>query len=129
MPTISWKAEKDFVESKKYLRKLHTKKFQNLILKYADLGLTALKDATPKDSGFTAQSWYTNVVIGETYSRIYWHNSHLESSKKGTYNIAIILDTGHGTGTGGYVQPLNYIDPALQPILEQLSDAIRKEVL
>lgn len=130
MAKISWKAENDFSESKKYLRKLHTKKFQNLLFKYADLGLTALKEATPKDSGFTAESWYSNVLIGETYAKVYWHNEHIERSRKGgQYNIAIILDSGHGTGTGGYVKPLNYIDPALQPVLEQLSEAIRKEVL
>lgn len=131
MPKISWRAENDFAQSKKYLRKLKTKKFQNTLMKYAEIGLQALKDATPKDSGFTAESWYVNVVIGESYSKIYWHNSHFEKSNKtgGLYPIAILIDVGHGTGTGGYVGPANYIEPALQPVIEEISESIRKEVL
>lgn len=129
MARISWKAENDFSKSTKYIQKLRTKKYSNLLMKYADKGVEALKSATPKDSGFTAQSWYAVVVIGQTYSRIYWHNSHIEQGKKGSYPIAILIDTGHGTGTGGYVKPDPYIDDALKPIMEELSDAIRKEVL
>lgn len=130
MAKLSWKADGDFSKSKKYLQKLRTKKFQNLLMKYADKGVEALKEATPKNSGFTAQSWYAVVVIGQTYSKIYWHNSHFETSSKSgqTYPIAILIDVGHGTGTGGYVKPDPYIEPALMPIMEELSEAIRKEV-
>lgn len=124
MPTLKWSAKSDFSKSKKYLRKLHTKKFQNLLMKYADLGVQALKEATPKDSGFTAESWYADVEIAETYGLIYWKNSHYNQG----YPIAILIDIGHGTGTGGYVKPHPYIDKSLRPVMKDLNTAIRKEV-
>ena len=121
-PTLRWYAKGDFAKSKKYLRKLHTKKFQNVLIKYASYGLDALKAATPKETGYTAESWYADVEIGETTGVIYWKNSYYNKG----YPIAIIVDIGHGTRNGGYVKPRNYIEPALKPVLKELNEAVKR---
>ena len=130
MAKLRWYSSGDFSKSKKWLRKLHSKKFQNYLMNCAEKGIQALSEATPKASGYTAESWYADVEIDATTARIYWKNSHYEISAKDKkpYPIAILIDIGHGTGTGGYVKPTPYIDAALEPIMLELSEQIRKEV-
>ena len=92
--------------------------------KYGRMGVEALKAATPKDTGETANAWgYTIEREGDDVS-IVWTNSHIN---KGV-NIAIILQYGHGTGTGGYVQGIDYINPAMRPVFENIVDQALKEV-
>jgi hypothetical protein len=89
------------------------------------MGVEALKTATPVDSGATAMSWsYEIEQNGSTYS-ITFHNSNVGN---GWFNVALMLDVGHGTGTGGWVEGLNYIDPAIQPIFEQMAHDLWLEV-
>lgn len=92
--------------------------------KYGKIGVDALARATPKRSGKTAQSWQYEVEISDGTASITWTNTNIN---KGV-NIAVILDVGHGTGTGGYVRGLNYIDPAIQPIFEHIAEAAWREV-
>lgn len=92
--------------------------------KYGRMGVEALKAATPKDTGETANAWgYTIEREGDDVS-IVWTNSHIN---KGV-NIAVILQYGHGTGTGGYVQGIDYINPAMRPVFENIVDQALKEV-
>lgn len=91
---------------------------------HAQLGVEALASATPKDSSETANSWSFEIVrTGRDYE-IHWINTNVNN---GT-NIAIILQTGHGTGTGGYVQGRDYIRPAIQPVFDEIADNVWKEV-
>lgn len=93
--------------------------------KYGQKGVDALAAATPKRTGKTAASWsYDKVIEGGTIKLIFT-NSNIN---KGV-NIAIILQTGHGTGTGGYVQGRDYINPALQDIFDGLADDAWAEVV
>lgn len=93
--------------------------------KYGQKGVDALAAATPKRTGKTAASWsYDKVIEGDTIKLIFT-NSNIN---KGV-NIAIILQTGHGTGTGGYVQGRDYINPALQDIFDGLADDAWAEVV
>ena len=87
-------------------------------------GVAALAAATPKESGLTANSWTAEVTIGANGFMIEWQNTHVVSGVP----IAIILQYGHGTGTGGYVQGRDYINPAIQPIFDKIADEIWKEV-
>ena len=87
---------------------------------YGQLGVEALSNATPIGSGETAQSWFYRIVQRKGYFSIRWYNGHIVDGVP----IAVILQYGHGTGTGGYVQGRNYIMPAIQPIF----DVIEKEV-
>ncbi len=87
-------------------------------------GVAALSSATPVDSGETAGSWYYTISkTGQGY-KITWRNSHIEKGQL----IAILLQYGHGTGTGGYVQGRDYINPAIRPVFDAMALAIGKEI-
>lgn len=88
------------------------------------MGRNALSNATPHESGATAQAWTYTIESGAGYHSIRWHNSH---SNEGV-NIAVILQYGHGTGTGGYVQGRDYINPAMRPIFDQIANEVWREV-
>ena len=87
--------------------------------KYGMMGVAVLSSATPVDTGLTAGSWYYEIVRkGKTYS-IVWRNSHTVGG--GNLPIAILLHYGHGTRNGGYVQGRDFINPAVQPIFDQIA--------
>jgi len=92
--------------------------------KYGKLGVTALASATPKASGETANSWSYRVTKTKRYARIEWYNTNTVNG----VNIAIILQYGHGTGTGGWVQGRDYINPALRPIFDKIASEVWKKV-
>lgn len=101
---------------------------RSLILKYLDKcgreGVEALSSATPIDTGLTASSWgYEIHVDRDTYS-IVWTNSNIVDGVP----IAIILQYGHATGTGGYVQGRDYINPAIKPIFDRIANDVWKEI-
>lgn len=87
-------------------------------------GVHALASATPVESGETANSWYYEVECSKTSSTITFLNSHVNKGVP----IAIILQYGHGTGTGGWVQGRDYINPAIQPIFDRIADEAWREV-
>ena len=108
-------AERFFDNSKDLSRRLRT-----AFERYGAKGVEALRSATPKDSGVTASSWsYTIEDWG-----IGFNNSNIQKG----YPIAILLQYGHGTRNGGYVQGIDYINPALQPIFEQIAEECGKEL-
>ena len=78
-------------------------------------GVAALSAATPKESGETAIAWFYEIIQTKDTWSIVWGNNHVEGDRQ----IAVLLQYGHGTGTGGYVAPRDYINPALQPIFDQ----------
>lgn len=92
--------------------------------KYGKLGVEALSAATPVDSGLTASSWSYEIQNDGKSASISFNNSNVNRG----INIAIILQTGHGTGTGGWVQGRDYINPAIQPIFDQLAEEAWREV-
>lgn len=93
--------------------------------KYGEMGVQALVEATPKRTGETANSWYYEILETPTGVSIVWNNSHVE---KGYANIALLLQYGHGTRNGGYVQGIDYINPALAPIFEKIAKSAWEEV-
>lgn len=91
----------------------------------AQKGVDALRSATPMQSGLTAESWDYEIVQRARGSWfIYWTNSHIQDGVP----IAIILQYGHGTGTGGYVQGQDYINPAIRGIMDEIADTAWKAV-
>lgn len=92
--------------------------------KYAQQGVDALSAATPVDSGITSSSWSYDITYNGDSAQITWKNSNINNGVP----IAIILQYGHGTGTGGYVQGRDYINPAMSNIYKSLSDELRREV-
>jgi hypothetical protein len=122
MITITQKGSFDHTE--KYLSKLSKLQLDAVLNKYGSLGVNALSNATPTDSGLTAASWFYTTESRTGYYSIRWSNSHIENG----IPIAIILQYGHGTGTGGYVQGRDYIMPAIRSIFDQMADEAWKEV-
>lgn len=114
----------DFKRTEKFLETMRKQQIFDALETYARQGVNALASATPVDSGLTAASWGYVVDDSQGQYSITWTNSH---ENKGV-NIAIILQYGHGTGTGGYVQGLDYINPAIMPVFERISKQVWKEV-
>jgi hypothetical protein len=92
---------------------------------YARRGVEALSGATPRKTGQTAGAWNYEIQKSGGNVTIFWTNNHLD--EEGT-PIAIMLQYGHGTGTGGYVQGRDYINPAIRPIFDEIANAVWKEV-
>jgi hypothetical protein len=105
-----------FRHTETWLRKMKEKDRLAILNRYGSLGVNALSNATPTETGLTAESWSFTVVQRPGYYSIRWHNSHIEDG----IPIAIILQYGHGTRTGGYVQGRDYIMPAIRPIFDQI---------
>lgn len=113
----------NFDQLKRYLMKASSLTIR-VLDKYGKMGVDALASATPVDSGRTADSWGYDIEVAGGKSTISFFNSNIN---KGV-NIAIILDTGHGTGTGGWVAGREYIDPTIQPVFDEIVEAAWKEV-
>lgn len=121
---ISIRQKGDFSKVSVYLEKLKkTAKF-SVLDKYGKEGVAALSSATPVDSGLTASSWYYEIERQNGRAVINFCNSNVN---KGV-NIAIILQYGHGTGTGGWVEGRDYINPAIQPIFDKIVEDAWREV-
>ena len=121
---IRFESKGDFSRSIKWLTKLQRAEFYNRVNAIAAQGTSALASATPVDSSKTAQSWSHEVKITQSSCRVEWHNSNVNQGVP----IAIILQYGHGTGTGGYVAGRDYINPAIRPIFEKIAEDVWKEV-
>ena len=121
---ITITSKKGWTKTEKFLEKSLGANWVSILERYGRQGVQALASATPIDSGSTASSWDYEVVKEEDKIKVIWNNTNIN---KGV-NIAIILQYGHGTGTGGYVSGRDYINPALQPIFDAMADAAWKEV-
>lgn len=110
----------------KFLANAKSKKYFNILSRYGTKGVSALSSVTPVDKGNTAGSWSYEVEIGQDSAKIIWLNSNV--TYQGT-PIAIMLQYGHGTGTGGYVAGRDYINPAIRPIFDDIADAVWEEVI
>lgn len=124
MVTFSQKG--DYKKTEQMLKHAMGKNYRAILEKYARQGVSALAAATPKDTGFTAASWSYEIVMDSNGLSIHWHNTHVE---KGYANIALLLQYGHGTRNGGYVQGRDYINPAIRPIFDKMSEEAWKEVM
>lgn len=89
--------------------------------KYGEMGVQALRDATPVDTGLTRDSWSYEVEVGENQTTITWTNSNVVDEWA---NVAILLQYGHATGGGGYVKGIDYINPALRPVFQKIADEL-----
>lgn len=122
---ISFKARGSFTKTKIFLENTFKAiKIKNLE-KYGQQGVLALADATPMDTGETATSWYFKIVEKEGSVSIVFCNSNI----KDYVPIAIVLQYGHATRNGGWVEGRDYINPAIQPLFDEITDKAWKEVV
>ena len=121
---ISFRQKGDFSKLTRFLEKAKNAVHLGILDKYGREGVAALASATPLDSGKTASSWYYEIQHGEGTASINFYNSNVNKGVP----IAIILQYGHGTGTGGWVQGRDYINPAIQPIFDKIANEAWREV-
>ena len=121
---ISFRQKGDFSKVTKYLAKVKDVAKLNNLDKYGREGVVALASATPVDSGLTANSWSYKIERQNGSVSISFYNSNINKGVP----IAIILQYGHGTRNGGWVEGRDYINPAIQPIFDKIADAAWKEV-
>ena len=124
MTAITVTQKGSFANTERYLNRLRNGQIFKALSKYGSIGQNALSNATPVESGETAASWTYEIVQRPGYYSIRWGNNHIEDG----VNIAVILDYGHGTGTGGYVQGREYIMPAIRPIFDDILAEVIREV-
>lgn len=121
---ISFRQKGDFSKLTRFLEKAKNAVHLGILDKYGREGVAALASATPLESGKTASSWYYEVEHSNGTSSINFYNSNVNQGVP----IAIILQYGHGTGTGGWVQGRDYINPAIQPIFDKIANEAWREV-
>lgn len=121
---ITFRAEGDFKNIEKFLKKAKQIKMDSIFHKYGEIGVNALKAATPVKTGKTAASWAYEVHYSKSSAEIVWTNNNEVNG----FNVAIGLQYGHGTGWGGFVKGQDYINPAMRPIFDKLAEELWKEV-
>lgn len=114
----------DFTKTTQFLKSAKVFDPRKILDRYGRAGVAALSAATPTDTGLTAASWSYEIVITKGSYEIKFNNSNIQNGVP----IAIILQYGHGTGTGGWVEGRDYINPAIQPIFDQIADEAWREV-
>ena len=114
----------DFSKLSRYLERVKEAAKLGVLDKYGREGVAALSSATPVESGKTASSWYYEIKRQNGSVSITFNNSNINKGVP----IAIVLQYGHGTGTGGWVQGRDYINPAIRPIFDRIADDAWKEV-
>lgn len=115
----------DFNNTFKFLKKMEKFQVTKILDKYGKMGVNALANATPLDSGKTAESWGYEISVKKEGATIHWTNTN---QNNGVY-IAVILQYGHGTGTGGYIQGIDYINPAIRPVFDKIVEEAWMEVV
>ena len=121
---VSVRQKGDFLKTTKFLKNAKQFKIQRILARYGQAGVAALESATPKDTGLTASSWYYKIESTTNSTSLIFCNSNIQNGVP----IAIILQYGHGTGTGGWVQGRDYINPAIQPIFDKIANNAWREV-
>lgn len=121
---ITFRQKGDFSKTTKFLERVKEAINLGLLDKYGREGVNALKSATPVDTGLTASSWYYELENKNGVARLTFNNSNIQNGVQ----IAIILQYGHGTNNGGWVQGRDYINPALQPLFDEITDRAWREV-
>ena len=119
---ITFSQKGDFTKSISFLNK--AKNLHLNLDKYGVEGVSALKNATPIDSGETANSWTYKIITGGGKTTINWYNNNIVNG----VNIAVILQYGHGTRNGGFVSGRDYINPVMRPLFDKIADSAWKEV-
>ena len=121
---ITFRHQGDFSKTTRYLERAKNVFRIGDLDKYGRAGVAALASATPVESGLTANSWYYEITNKNGSISISFFNSNIQNGVP----IAIILQYGHGTGTGGWVEGRDYINPAIQPIFDNITNEAWREV-
>ena len=120
---IKFRQKGDFSKTMNFLKRINKVTLKDLE-KYGQKGAEALASVTPRRTGETADSWYYEIKVKDGSTTINFCNSKIQNG----IPIAIILQYGHGTNNGGWVEGIDYINPVIQPLFEELANRAWKEV-
>lgn len=121
---ISYALKGDFKKTDKFFDRLLHISIEDKLKKYGEEGVRALQQSTPKRTGLTANSWSYKIEKEKDSLTIRWHNSNIQNGVP----VAIVLQYGHATKNGGFVKGIDYINPAIKPIFEEIANDAWKEV-
>ena len=121
---IVFKQKGDFKRTKRYLNNAEKAMKYDTLDQYGQAGVKALTDATPRDTGLTAQSWSYKIERTKDKAKLSFYNSNIQNGVK----VAIILQYGHATKNGTWIEGIDYINPALTPVFENLAQCAWEEV-
>lgn len=113
-----------YSKTERWLNKLAKSDIVSNLSSLGRQGVAALASATPSSTGLTAQSWNYRINKGSGYLEIEWYNTNVVNG----FPVAVGLQYGHGTGTGGYVRGIDYINPAIKPVFKEIEKAIERAV-
>ena len=122
--TITFKSKGDFKKTFDFLHRIKNGDIYKVLDEYGERGVAALSKATPIDSGKTSQAWHYRIEKEHGGVSLVWYNDNMNEG----VNIALMIQYGHGTPSGHYVRGKNYIKPAIKPIIDELEEAVWKEV-
>lgn len=122
--TISITSKGSWDKTTQFLKRKLNRSGLSILDKYGPMGVAALSAATPVDSGETAEAWTYEIVNRQGYYAIHWRNTNIEDG----IPIAVLIQYGHATKNGGYIQGRDYIMPAIRPIFDQMVDEMWREV-
>lgn len=125
MGLISFNHKGNFNKAERFFNRALRRNYLNILERYGEMGVSALKSATPKDSGKTAESWDFGIEKGDGKVTLYWTNSNEQNG----VNIAVLLIYGHAARNGAYVEGIDFVSPAMRPIFEQIAQESWKEVI
>ena len=121
---ITVKHKGNFNHIERFFNRVLKRNYLNILSDYAERGLKALKEATPVESGKTAELWDYEISSKDGITTLTYTNDHINDG----VNVAILLIYGHGTKNGGYVEGIDFVSPALAPVFYELADSMWKEV-
>lgn len=125
MGLITFNHKGNFKKTEKFFDRSLKRDYLDILSKYGQMGVDALRQATPHDSGKTAESWKYGIENGNGKVTLYWSNSNENNG----VNVAILLIYGHATRNGSYIQGVDFVTPALRPIFQQIAQESWKEVV
>lgn len=125
MPAIVFSSSGSFTNAEAFLQRMSKADIRKVLEKYGKLGLTALREATPIDTSVSSASWSYKVEKSKGFWSLSWHNQNRTSQG---VPVVILIQYGHGTGTGGYVAGQDFINPAIKPLFDRIVSEVRKEV-
>ena len=120
---ITFETKGDFKFTMKFLRKVSSKMFYKKLEEYAKEGVEALQNATPKKTGDLSLRYFYEIEVGMDSTTITWHNDKMINGN----SLVLMLNYGHGTMNGGWVNGLDFIDPAMAPVFEKMAENLWKE--
>lgn len=126
---ITFKHKGDFSATFKFFNKIINKNYRNILEEYGRKGVEALSESTPKDTGLTSESWTYEIIETKSGFTISWLNTNVVSNSRGySYNLVVLIENGHATRSGSWVEGRPFVKKAMNPILDKMTDDLVEEL-